>query len=203
MKTCKTLRRPVAASLALMLLLLCGGCQFRTRVLLDSPPPEKVLESFFTALKQNRYDSCDTYLADHATFVVTDSSAYHFMDTLVEETVRHVSYETLEQPRYDNLKATQRVAVTSVNYETMVAWMRDNIKRIQYDYMVENGQNSLDPDNKDDVSAVLAAAIREYAEKPETVTNTVTVRYVYQDRAWRIQADADLIAAVYGGITDE
>lgn len=194
--------RCVSAFLAAAMLAIASGCQFRTKIMVSADPPDVVLEQFFAQLKAGDYKACDAYLADNATFVVTDSTEYDFMDTLVDETVRHVSYETMEKPRYDNLEATQQITVTSLSNEALLHWIKEHINRVEYDYLEKSGKTSVDPQNKEDVSGVLSTAIEEYAQNGETVTNTVTVHYVFSEKAWKIQADPDFVTAVYGGVVN-
>lgn len=195
--------RCVLAFLAATMLAIGSGCDFHTKIMVKSDPPEKVLEQFFMQLKAGNYEACDVYLADNATFVVKDSTEYHFLDTLVDETVQHVSYETIENPHYDNIHATQKISITALSKDELIQWMKDHIIQVEYDYLEKSEKNSIDPENKDDVSDILSAAIEEYSQNGETVTNTVTVHYVFSGKTWKIQADSDFIAAVFGGVVNE
>ena len=200
--TKKTARIAVTVLLVIVLA-ICSGCELNTKIMFPVDPPDMVLEQFFSALKDNQYEQCDAYLADNATFVVTDSTEYHFMDTLVDETIRHVSYRAVEDPQYENLTATQKIRVTSLSNHDLIQWMKEYITQVEYEYMEKNGKNSIDSRNKDDVSGVLSAAIETYSKNAATVTNTVTVHYVFSGRSWKIQVDSDFVAAVFGGVVNE
>lgn len=198
----KKVSRVTITVLLAMALVICSGCELSTKILISVDPPEIVLEQFFSALKENRYEACDSFLADNATFVVTDSTDYDFLGTLVDETVRHVSYEVTEEPRYQNLKATQTVRIMSLSGDDMTGWLKEHITQVEYDYMEKSGKNSIDPQNKEDVSNILSAAIEAYSENGQTITNTVTVHYVFSGNAWKIQVDSDFVTAVFGGVVD-
>ena len=117
----------------------------------------------------------------------------------MDETVRHVSYEKTGEVKYNNLQATQKVRITSLSNEALIQWIKENIHMLEYEYLEKNGKTSLDPENKDDVSGVLAYAIAKYSQDGETITNEVTVHFVFSDKKWKIQADPDFTAAVLGG----
>ena len=193
----------IAAVFLAFVLTLCSGCKLDTKIMFPVEPPDTVLEHFFSALKAKQYEECDAFLADNATFVVTDSTEYDFLDTLVEETIRHVNYHVIEEPQYDNLKASQKISVTSLSNDDLMRWLKENITQEEYDYMEKYGKSSVDPENKKDVSNVLSAAIEDYSTVGKTVTNTVTVHYVFSGNAWKIQVDTDFVTAVFGGVVNE
>ncbi len=195
--------RYALAFLVVTMLFMSSGCQFGTKIMVSSDPPDKVLEQFFTQLKAGNYKACDAYLANNATFVVTDATEYQFMDTLLEATVQHVSYEMAGKPQYHGLQATQQVSITSLSKEALLVWLKEHINQVEYDYLEQSDKKNVDPENKEDVSGVLSTAIKEYSQNGETVTNTLTVHYVFSEKKWKIQADPDFVTAVFGGVVNE
>lgn len=199
----KRMLRLVIAFLAAAILTVNSGCQFGTKIVLETDSPDKVLQHFFEELQAGNYEACDQYLADNATFVFQDDTDYYFAGTLMDEMTKHVSYVSLEEPVIDSLNASQKIRVSSIDYEALVKWMSENIDKMEDKYLQTTGRFSMDSQNHYDVSRVLAIAIEEYAKNAATVRNQITVHYVFSEEQWKIKVDAALITAIFGGVVND
>ena len=189
----------MASVIVAVMLSMSSGCNFSTIILSDTDVPEVTLQNLVTDLKAKEYEKCDQYLADSATFVVEDDTDYHFMDALMSTTMDNLSVEALEAPQIHSLEATQKVRVTSLDTESFPKWIKDNIRTVEYQYAVDMNKTSVDPNDIDDVSGVISAAVVKYSEEGHTIQNDIVINYVFVDNQWKIKTDSDLITAIFGG----
>lgn len=195
--------RLVAVFLSVLLLFSCAGCKLQPMIISDAEAPNVTLEKFFTELKSKNYEDCDTYLANNATFVVTNNTDYDFMDDLIDLEIDKLDYQLIGEPEIDGVNASQQVRITALDMDKLTQYMEENIVKVEYDYLVDNNKSSFDKENGDDVSDVMRIAIEKYAESAGRVQNIVTVNFKFQNDAWKIIVDSNLTAAIFGGSVDE
>lgn len=195
----------VAALLSSVILLLCAGCDFDTKIISNTPNPQAVLTSFFTKLKEGDYQACDQYLADNVTFVVKDTSEYNFLDTLVAMETENLEYEFIGDTSFKGINAFQKVKITTLDINKMTEYMKANVSDTVYNYLVNEGEKSFDKENPEHISGAIKLAMKDFLEnksKEDLYVSTITVNLKYEDGKWLIRADEQLISAVFGGTTD-
>lgn len=193
----------VLICLIVFILFIFTGCKLQTTIISDAEPPEVMLEHFFAELKAKNYSACDTYLADNATFVVTNNTDYDFMDELVDLEIDKLNYQLIGDASFDGVNASQKVKITALNVDKLTKYMKENMTKIEYEYLVDNRKSDFDKENNDDVSDVMRIAMEKYAENAGTVEKTVTVKFKFQNNAWKIKVDSNFTAAIFGGSIDE
>lgn len=196
----------VSGLLSAGILLMCTSCSFSTCVVSDAESPDSVLEAFFTELKAENYEECDKYLADNATFVVKNTSGYDFTEELMEYQIDYLKYKTVGETEFNGIHALQQVEISSPDMEYMIREMKQSIGSIEYAYIAEREEETFDKKNSKQVSEVLSIAMEKYLKKakpPKMLDSEVNVAFKYQDGAWKIQVDEQLVAAIFGGTADE
>ncbi len=186
-----------------MVLCLCTGCDFSTTIISDSDHPEIVFQDFFNALKQKDFDKADSFLADNSTIRPSDNSGYSFMEALVDVSLDSMSYQVIRQPEYDHTAAVMRVSITSLDKEMLINFITDHMEQILNDYMLQQGINTVDPEDHEQLSQVLTAAILQYSADAQTINNEIDVNFIYSDNQWKIVGNNNLVVAVFGGNVNE
>lgn len=195
----------VAVLLSSVLLLLCTGCDFNTKIISGSPKPQAVLTSFFTKLKEGSYQECDQYLADNVSFAVKDTSEYDFLDALVALETENLEYEFIGDTSYKGVIASQEVKITTIDINKMTEYMKANVSDTVYQYLVNEGEKTFDKENPEHISGAIKLAMNDFLENvsdKDLAVSTITVNLKYEDGKWLIQADEQLISAVFGETTD-
>lgn len=195
--------RAVVSVLAAIALLMAVGCDFSTRVISSADPPEKVLESFMSALSGKDFNRADSFLADSATIRPVDHTGYSFMDTLVSVSLGSLEYSLSGAPEINGTAAKAKVTVRSLDRDAMIDWLEQNLTDFGNKYMDENGLSELNLEDHDSLSKVISAALVKYAETGARTENTIYINFRYEDDQWKIIGDADLVAAIFGGKADE
>lgn len=196
----------VCGLLSVGVLLMCTSCGFSTCVVSDAEKPDVVLENFFTELKAENYEKCDQYLADNATFTVNNTSGYDFAEELIGYQLSYLKYKLAGETEFDGTSASHQVQINSPDMEYMIREMKQSIGSVEYAYLAEREEQSFDKENSRHVSDVISIAIEKYFEKsgqPEMLESVIDVTFKYQDGAWKIQVDEQLVAAIFGGTADE
>lgn len=196
----------VCAMLSVAVLLMCTSCELSTYVVSDAENPDVVLDNFFTELKAENYEECDKYLADNATFVLNNTSRYDFTEKFMEYQLKYLEYELVGDTVFDGVSASQQVKISAPDMEYMARNLKQNISDIEYEYLVEQNETAFDKENPKHVSDVVIIAMEKYfveSGQPKMLNSELNVEFKYQDSAWKIQVDEQLVAAIFGGTVNE
>ena len=192
----------VSCVMAALMLLTFTGCQFGTTVITDADQPDKVVTSFFTSLKQKKYDECDKLFSEKFTIRVTNTSGGKFTDKLVEKYIENLDFSLTDEPEINGINAKQKVQVTTFDKSAFHTWLKENKTRIERKYLSEKQIAEVNHQNTEEVSDLLIYALDEYTDIRLRTTD-IELSLLFSNNRWKIVGTQELIEAIYGGTADE
>lgn len=188
---------------ALLLLLSFGGCSFNTTVITNADEPDKVISTFFSMLKQKKYDECDKLFSEVFTIKVSNTSGGKFTDALVDQYIENLDYQFIGDIEINGINAKQKIQITTFSKAAFLEWVRENKAKIERNYLTKKQISEVDHQNTEEINEMLVFAIEEYADKVSLTTTELDLTLRFSSNRWKIVGDQNLIEAIYGGVTDE
>ena len=186
-----------------MTILVLSRCDYSTKVISSAEPPDKVFNSFITAVKNKDFAKADTFLANGTTIEPQNDTGYSFFDNYVETSLNILQCESVGEPEYDGTSATLLVQLVSIDKDAFLSWTNKNLLRLEHDYLAQNNLSEFDNSDRKAVDKVMSMALKEYAKKDAGTLHEVSVNYVFTGKGWKIEGNESLIKAIFGGKDNE
>ena len=199
----KKIRIFLLSALAIMTILLFSGCDYSTKVISSAEPPDKVFDSFISAVKCKDFATADSFLSNGTTIEPQNETGYSFFDDYVDTSLDMLAIDTTEEPEFDGMNASMRVWLISISQDDFVAFTNKNLLSLEHDYLVKNDLSEFDNSDRKAVDSVLSLALRKYAKSASGSTREVTVSFVFTGKGWKIEGNEDLVKAIFGGSDNE
>ena len=144
-----------------MTTLILSRCDYSTKVISSAEPPDKVFNSFITAVKNKDFAQADTFLANGTTIEPQNDTGYSFFDNYVETSLNILQCESVGEPEYDGTNATLLVQLVSIDKDAFLSWTNRNLLRLEHDYLVQNNLSEFDNSDRKAVDKVMSMALKE------------------------------------------
>lgn len=193
----KFIRAMLAAAVA-ALMLFASGCEFNTYVMTDKTP-EQSINSFFKCLQSCNFSGCDKYLANNASFNISNDTGYEFAYMLLEKQMSSLQYSIVGESEINGGNASCCVQVTSLDAADIQSALTDEYAKERSVYMKENKITEFPVEDKSVINEIAASSFNTISESLQPTTKEITIELVFQSGRWRIISDDELCEAVLGG----
>lgn len=193
--------RIISAVLTAALLFCAAGCEFGTYVKTNHTP-ESSVTGFFDSVKSRNFADCDRYLADGASFEITNLTGYSLADIMLDARINGLSYDIISPPIVKDTDASCIVNVTAPDVFSIKDVMFQEYSKAKNRYVKENKLTVFPADDKEVVNTVATEAFNAVSDQIETVSVETVVKLSFQDGMWKIIVTDELCTAILGEVTE-
>lgn len=191
--------RIISAAVTAAVLFCAVGCSFDTYVKTDEVP-ETSITGFFDCIKSKDFEKCDQYLANDASFKITNQTGYTLADVVLNTRIDGLSYEITASPVIKGSEASCTVTVTAPNIASIKDAMSEEYNKMTKRYVKENKLTEFPTDDKDIVNQIAIDAFNAVIDQVESVSVGVVVKMSFQDGMWKIVVTDQLCTAILGEV---
>lgn len=190
--------RAIIASAAAAVMLFASSCEFNTYIM-TGKTPEQSINSFFKCLQSCKFSECDKYLANNASFNISNDTGYEFVDVLLEKQMSSLQYSIMDEAEIDGGNASCRVQVTSLDAADIESALTDEYAKERSAYMKENKLTEIPLDDQSVINELAASSFSAISDSLQPTAKEITIELTFQGGRWRIISDDELCEAVLGG----
>jgi hypothetical protein len=186
------------AAMVFSIVICASGCEFGTYIKTDKRP-EVSVDGFFECLKSKDFEGCNEYLANGASFEITNSTGFDFADSLLDAQLESLEYEIVSDTDINNGSAECRVNITCIAISDVEAAMSGEYSKVRSEYMLDNDLTEFSNSDTEALNAVVLNTFNKIIDSVEPTQRQISVTLNFQDNMWKIVSDDAFCASVLGG----